>query len=43
MLLQESGREGTRARAMMAAVGIVKKAWVHEALVRDGLLRPGGD
>ena len=43
MLLQESGREGTRVWVMMAAVGIVKKAWVHEALVRDGLPRPGGD
>lgn len=42
-LLQESGCEGTRAWAMMATVGMVKKAWIHEALVRDELPRHGGD
>lgn len=42
-LLQESRCEGTRVGAMMAAVGMVKEAWVHEALVRDELPRHGGD
>lgn len=42
-LLQYSSREGMRAWAMMAAVGMVKKTWIHEALVRDELPRRGGD
>lgn len=42
-LLQSSGREVGRLWAMMVAVVMVKKAWIHEAPVRDELPRHDGD